>query len=133
MSPGDLLNLVRWAISSRKNSLRLRMNLGSGYGDQTVWALWICIQDMCFLLCLQLSGISCTRRHLFGCTKWNAQCRFFLIDSCSSGPFGIAKACSIGNKLDVDECDLLEFLLNDNQTKVIGMYLESIKKMGRDF
>ena len=52
----------------------------------------------------------------------------FLIDMCSSGPFSIAKACSIGNKLDVDECDLLEYLLNDPQTKVIGMYLESIKR-----
>ena len=52
----------------------------------------------------------------------------FLIDMCSSGPFSIAKACSIGNKLDVDECDLLEYLLNDPHTKVIGMYLESIKR-----
>ncbi|WP_461834342.1 acetate--CoA ligase family protein [Desulfothermus sp.] len=56
----------------------------------------------------------------------------FLIDTCSSGPFGIAKACSIGNKLDVDECDLLEYLLNDPETKVIGMYLESIKQ-GKKF
>ncbi len=56
----------------------------------------------------------------------------FLINLCSSGRFGISKACSIGNKLDVDECDLLEFLDNDPHTKVIGMYLESIKQ-GRRF
>lgn len=51
----------------------------------------------------------------------------FLIELCSSGRFGISKACSIGNKIDVDESDLLEFFMQDNDTKVIAMYLESIK------
>jgi acyl-CoA synthetase (NDP forming) len=39
---------------------------------------------------------------------------------------GIAKACSIGNRADVDECDVLEYLLQDPDTEVIAMYLESI-------
>ncbi len=39
---------------------------------------------------------------------------------------GIAKACSIGNRADVDECDVLEYLLQDPDTEVIAMYLESV-------
>jgi acyl-CoA synthetase (NDP forming) len=45
---------------------------------------------------------------------------------------GIAKACSIGNRADVDECDLLEYLMKDPDTDVIALYLESIPR-GRRF
>ncbi|MBR9981623.1 MAG: CoA-binding protein, partial [Desulfatitalea sp.] len=45
---------------------------------------------------------------------------------------GVAKACSIGNRADVDECDVLEYLLQDEQTDVIALYLESIPR-GRRF
>ncbi len=45
---------------------------------------------------------------------------------------GIAKACSIGNRADVDECDVLEYLLKDPDTDVMAMYLESIPR-GRLF
>lgn len=38
----------------------------------------------------------------------------------------INKICSIGNKCDVNENDLLEYFGNDEQTAVISMYLESI-------
>ena len=45
---------------------------------------------------------------------------------------GLAKACSIGNKCDVEETELLEYFLRDPATKVIAMYLESIPN-GRRF
>lgn len=38
----------------------------------------------------------------------------------------INKVCSIGNKCDVNENDLLEYFGDDPQTEVISMYLESI-------
>ena len=38
----------------------------------------------------------------------------------------INKICSIGNKCDVNENDLLEYFGDDEQTAVISMYLESI-------
>ena len=38
---------------------------------------------------------------------------------------GLAKVCSIGNKSDVEETELLEYLLKDPTTKVIALYLES--------
>lgn len=39
---------------------------------------------------------------------------------------GVSKACSIGNRCDVNECDVLEYLLEDPHTGVIGLYLESL-------
>ena len=50
----------------------------------------------------------------------------FLIDTVSHGTMGISKACSLGNKADVNECDILEYLVGDPQTEAIGAYLESI-------
>jgi len=44
----------------------------------------------------------------------------------------LAKVCSIGNKSDVGEAELLEYLLNDPATKVIALYLESFVE-GRRF
>ena len=46
--------------------------------------------------------------------------------------YGVSKICDFGNKCDVDECDLLEYLEGDPATKVITMYLESIRD-GRRF
>jgi len=46
--------------------------------------------------------------------------------------FGVSKICDFGNKCDVDECDLLEYLGDDPETRVISMYLESISN-GRRF
>lgn len=42
------------------------------------------------------------------------------------------KAISIGNKSDVDEADMIEYLNRDDTTDVIGMYLENIQH-GRKF
>jgi acetyltransferase len=56
----------------------------------------------------------------------------FLIDLMTGGRMGIAKACSIGNKADVDECDLLEALAADPDTGAVALYLESIAD-GRRF
>jgi acetate---CoA ligase (ADP-forming) len=44
---------------------------------------------------------------------------------------GMAKFASIGNKLDLDEVDFLEYLGRDPETKIIGMYLESLPR-GKD-
>jgi acyl-CoA synthetase (NDP forming) len=39
---------------------------------------------------------------------------------------GLNKLISMGNKLNLDENDYLEFLISDPKTKTIGLYLESI-------
>ena len=41
-------------------------------------------------------------------------------------PFGLAKVACIGNKGDINESDLLEYLTGDAQTTTIGMYLEGV-------
>jgi acyl-CoA synthetase (NDP forming) len=41
-------------------------------------------------------------------------------------PFGLAKVACIGNKGDIDESDLLEYLTEDTATSTIGMYLEGV-------
>ena len=41
-------------------------------------------------------------------------------------PFGLAKVACIGNKGDINESDLLEFLTDDSETGTIGMYLEGV-------
>jgi acyl-CoA synthetase (NDP forming) len=46
--------------------------------------------------------------------------------------FGISKLCDFGNKCDLDECDLLEYLEKDPTTEVISLYLETIRD-GRRF
>ena len=56
----------------------------------------------------------------------------FLIDTVTHGIMGISKVCSIGNKVDVEECELLEYLIQDTRTKAIGLYMESIPD-GRRF
>ncbi len=44
----------------------------------------------------------------------------------------ISKAVSYGNACDVDESDLLEYFAQDDETKVIGAYIEGVKD-GRRF
>ena len=45
---------------------------------------------------------------------------------------GISKLISLGNKIDIDEIDLVDYLAQDKDTSVILGYLEGIEK-GRDF
>ena len=50
----------------------------------------------------------------------------FLMMILDRSGMGIAKMCSIGNKCDIHEGELLEYLIKDPQTDVIGLYVESI-------
>ena len=45
--------------------------------------------------------------------------------------FGVARVVGMGNKLDVEESELLEYYAQDPETKAIFMYLESFKKPRR--
>ena len=46
--------------------------------------------------------------------------------------FGLSSAISLGNKVDIDESDALEFLADDDKTEVIALYIEGVKD-GRRF
>ena len=45
---------------------------------------------------------------------------------------GISKFISYGNRCDIDEADILEYLVEDDQTKVIAAYIEGLRN-GRRF
>jgi acetyl coenzyme A synthetase (ADP forming)-like protein len=55
-----------------------------------------------------------------------------VLDWAASQDIGISKFISIGNKIDVDEVDLLSYLADDSLTKCITLYVESTKR-GREF
>jgi acetyltransferase len=50
-----------------------------------------------------------------------------MLDIAEKENYGFSCVISIGNKMDIDESELLEYLASDVKTKVIGMYLEGIK------
>ncbi len=49
----------------------------------------------------------------------------------SAENFGVARVIGMGNKLDIDESEMLEYLAEDKETKAIFMYLESLKRPRR--
>jgi acyl-CoA synthetase (NDP forming) len=60
-----------------------------------------------------------------------------LVDAIISFTFedvGIARVVSMGNKALIDEVDLINYLSEDNETRVIGIYTEGFPRLrGRDF
>jgi acyl-CoA synthetase (NDP forming) len=54
-----------------------------------------------------------------------------LVNQLSNNNIGISKAVSVGNKLDLDEIDYLRYLVDDDETEIILLYLESITR-GRE-
>ncbi len=55
-----------------------------------------------------------------------------IVMMCCRENVGVSKCVSLGNKLMLNENDLLEYLISDAATEVIGLYLESIHN-GRRF
>ena len=55
-----------------------------------------------------------------------------LMDVIAAEGVGVAKFISIGNKVDVDEVDLLGYLEKDVATRAIALYVESIAR-GKEF
>jgi acyl-CoA synthetase (NDP forming) len=55
-----------------------------------------------------------------------------VLDYMAGEQLGLSKFVSFGNKIDVEEPEVLEFLLHDKQTRVVLLYAESIAA-GREF
>ncbi len=49
----------------------------------------------------------------------------------TSANVGLSKIVSMGNKIDLNEIDYLKYLIEDPQTEIIGLYLESLER-GRE-
>lgn len=50
-----------------------------------------------------------------------------MMDAAKKYDFKFSQIISIGNKMQIDEAELLKYLEKDEKTKVIGLYLEGIK------
>lgn len=50
-----------------------------------------------------------------------------MMDAAKNNGLKFSNVISIGNKMQINETDLLEYLEKDKNTKVVGMYLEGIK------
>jgi len=55
-----------------------------------------------------------------------------VLDWAAMRDIGLSKFASIGNKADIDETDLLEYLVEDEDTRVITLYIEGVSN-GRKF
>ncbi|MBU5537345.1 MAG: CoA-binding protein [Candidatus Aenigmatarchaeota archaeon] len=55
-----------------------------------------------------------------------------IVDLATAEGYGFAKFISYGNAVDVDESDLIDYLGDDENTKVICLYIEAVKD-GRKF
>jgi len=55
-----------------------------------------------------------------------------VLDYMAGEQLGLSKFVSFGNKIDVEEPEMLQYLLHDQNTKVVLLYAESIEA-GRDF
>ncbi len=54
-----------------------------------------------------------------------------LADMAGENGLGFSKIASIGNQMQIEETEMLEYLARDKDTKVIGLYLEGIKNGAR--
>ncbi len=55
-----------------------------------------------------------------------------LMEALARDGMGVAKAVNYGNRLDVDDADCLDYLAEDEQTRSVAMYMESVAD-GRKF
>jgi len=56
-----------------------------------------------------------------------------IMDWLSEESVGVSKFVSYGNAMDVNEADLLDFLAEDKDTKVIAAYIEGVKSGRKEF
>ena len=51
----------------------------------------------------------------------------------STQPFGISKVVGLGNKCDVDDSEVIDYLAEDKDTEIIAIYMEGVKNGRRLF
>ncbi|MDR2551097.1 MAG: acetate--CoA ligase family protein [Desulfobulbus sp.] len=100
--------------------------LARSHGMRFVGPNSLALADTASGLCLPFVPSFPVRPGGFSLITQSGGLGLFLWNLLEAEQVGLAKFASIGNKLDLDECDLLEYLGADPATKVIGIYLESI-------
>jgi len=96
------------------------------YGIRFVGPNGLTLADTTSGLCLPFVPSFPVRPGGFSLISQSGGLGLFLWNLLESEQVGLAKFASIGNKLDLDEVDFLEYLGRDPATRVIGLYLESL-------
>jgi acetyltransferase len=96
------------------------------YGIRFVGPNGLTLADTASGLCLPFVPSFPVKQGGFSLITQSGGLGLFLWNLLEGEQVGLAKFASIGNRLDLDECDFLEYLGSDPATRVIGLYLESI-------
>ncbi len=72
-----------------------------------------------------------TRRGAMAIASQSGTVGAALADWASEEKLGFSAFVSMGNRVDVDEADLIEFFASDPNTKVITLYIEGVKDAGK--
>ena len=65
-------------------------------------------------------------KRVFG-TLWITRSFFHMIRAAGQRGVRFSKAISYGNACDVDECDLLEYFITDDETRMVAAYIEGVR------
>lgn len=102
------------------------ISLARSHGIRFIGPNGLALADTTSGLCLPFVPSYPVRSGGFSLITQSGGLGLFLWNLLQDEQVGLAKFASIGNKLDVDEGDLLAYLGQDPATQVIGLYLESI-------
>ncbi len=99
--------------------------MAKGYGMRVIGPNCFGVMDTSTDLNTTFSSLFPTRGNI-GLTSQSGAIGATILDWSLKTGIGISIFASLGNKMDVGEPELLDFLREDPETKVIGMYSESI-------
>lgn len=57
----------------------------------------------------------------------------YIVRACAARGVNFSKAISYGNGIDIDESDLMDYFRQDNETKMLALYVEGVKDGARFF
>ena len=107
--------------------------IGKKYGTRIIGPNCLGIMSLSAHNMMNATFLKVTPKHgnIALVSQSGAICAATVEDALAQG-IGFSKVISMGNKVDMDENDILELLAEDQETKVIVMYLEDIHD-GRQF
>src|ERR671914_419877 len=108
-------------------------SIGKKYGIRTIGPNCLGIMSLSEHNMMNATFLKITPKHggIALVSQSGAICAATVEDAIAQG-IGFSKVISMGNKVDMDENDILELLSEDDETRVIVMYLEDIRD-GRRF
>jgi acetate---CoA ligase (ADP-forming) len=114
-----------------KNLSNLVLNTAREYGVRLMGPNCLSVANTANGLCIPFIPIHPPAKGGMSMISQSGGVGLMLWNLLSDEYVGMAKFISIGNRLDLDETDFLEYLLQDPETSTICMYLESMSNGSR--